>query len=182
MSEFPELTGPRDWSTPLPWTGKPVVKTYWDWLRCCYRTDVCILLGAREEAPGVPWAEQQANKGKGKAPKVKRRDLSPQGQRQARNSPGPKPGNGTNAGRSDGTRARIRAYLKTHPDATSAEIFDAHPDCKPESIRALLHNDPQVQRVGGGTGKGSGRKAGEQSRWRLRDDASLPNGEASNAE
>lgn len=81
MSEYSDLTGPRDWSTPLPWTGKPYVKTYWDWLRCCYRTDVCILLGAREEPPGKAWADRKENAGKGRKPELERRDLSPQGKR-----------------------------------------------------------------------------------------------------
>ena len=77
MSEFSDLTGPRDWSTPLPWTGKPYVKTYWDWLRCCYRTDVCILLGAREEPPGKAWADRPENASKGRKPDRERKDLSP---------------------------------------------------------------------------------------------------------
>lgn len=83
MSEYSDLAGHRDWSTPLPWTGKPYVKTYYDWILRCYRTDVCILLGAREEAPGKPWADRQENRGKGRAPQLDRRDLSPQGQRKA---------------------------------------------------------------------------------------------------
>lgn len=168
MSEYSDLAGKRDYTTPLPWTGKPYVKTYYDWLRREYRTDVLILIGAREEAPGVPWAERVENHGKGRQPKLPRADLSPQGQRQATHArPGPKP-----SARVTGVRRRIREYLSKHGDATNAEIYAALPDCKPESIRAMLHNDRMIQRTNGGEGKGSGRRPlGEESRWRLRPEA-----------
>lgn len=173
MSEFSDLTGPRDWSTPMPWTGKPVVKTYWDWLRCCYRTDVCILIGAREEAPGVAWADRQENVGKGKAPERERRDLSPQGQRQAVHAkqarPGPRGGNID----ANGMRAHIRAYLRAHPNSTNAEICAALPRYTPASIRAILHDDPMLQRTGA-SGRGNGRKAGQESRWKLKEAADEP--------
>lgn len=168
MSEYSDLTGPRDWSTPLPWTGKPYVKTYWDWLRCCYRTDVCILLGAREEPPGKAWGDRPENAGKGRAPDRERRDLSPQGHRAAVNAkqarPGPRGGN-VNA---DGMRARIRAYLKAHPNSTNAEIYAALPGYRTDSIRAVLHDDPMLQRTGA-SGKGNGRKRGEESKWKVKE-------------
>lgn len=168
MSEFSDLTGQRDWSTPLPWTGKPVVKTYWDWLRCCYRTDVCILLGAREEPPGKAWGDRPENAGKGRTPDRERRDLSPQGHRAAVNAkqarPGPRGGN-LNV---HGLRARIRAYLKEHPNSTNVEICAAFSEYKPESVRAILHDDPGLQRTGA-SGKGNGRKRGEESRWKVKE-------------
>lgn len=63
MSEdYSELTHTkRDWRTPLPMTGKPVTKTFYDWERRCYITRTCILLGAREDAPGTPYAQRPGN-------------------------------------------------------------------------------------------------------------------------
>lgn len=81
MSEYSDLAGRKDWKTPLPWTGKPYLKTYYDWTHYIWRTEVCILIGAREEAPGRPWADRVENRGKGRKPDLDRRDLSPQGQR-----------------------------------------------------------------------------------------------------
>lgn len=168
MSEFSDLTGHKDWSTPLPWVGTPYVKTYFDWTHYVWRTEVCILLGTRQNAPGVAWADRPENAGKGRTPDRERKDLSPQGHRAAVNAkqarPGPRPGN-LNV---HGLRARIRAYLKEHPNSTNVEICAAFPEYKPESVRAILHDDPGLQRTGP-TGKGSGRKRGEESRWKVKE-------------
>lgn len=155
MSEFSDLSGHRDWSTPLPWTGKPYVKTYWDWLRCCWRTDVCILLGAREEPPGKPWAERPENRGKGRAPDRERKDLSLQGHRQAIKERKTRPD------RINGMRVRIRAYLANCTDATTSQIHKIVPEFSVDSVRASLYNDPKIQCLGGG-------KKNSESRWRLR--------------
>lgn len=132
MSEFPELTGRRDWSTPLPMTGKPAVKTYYDWARHEWRTDVCILLGAREEAPGVPWGERIENHGKGREPDRPRKDLSPQGRQQAANQ---------RSNRWGMQRDAIRRLLRDRGQATTVEVAQAL-DMSVDQASAILNADP----------------------------------------
>ncbi len=59
MSDLSEHN--RDWKTPIPLTGKPVTKTYYDWTRRRWVTSTCILLGAREIPASVPYAKRAGN-------------------------------------------------------------------------------------------------------------------------
>lgn len=152
----------RDERTPLAWHGTPYRKRYYDWLRHCWRTDVLILIGTRQEAPGVPWAERHGNQDKGAPPTIPRRDLSPQGQRtEAHKETGV--GKGSKAGT---TTLKLRAYLKRNPGASLTEIYAAHPDVAPATIRDTLCRDSQIERVGDSFGKG--RRSPSESRWRLK--------------
>lgn len=132
MSEFPELTGRKDWTTPLPMTGKPAVKTYYDWARHEWRTEVCVLLGAREEAPGVPWSERIENRGKGREPDRERKDLSPQGRRQAANQ---------RSNRWGMQRDAIRRLLRERGQATTVEVAEAL-GMTVDQASAVLNADP----------------------------------------
>lgn len=161
MSEFSDLAGRKDWSTPLPWHGTPYVKTYFDWTHYIWRTEVCILLGTRQEAPGKPWSDRAENAGKGRPPGSHRHDLSPQGQRQAAHGGKARHGPRSN---NAGLRSRIRAYLARHIDASTSEVHKAIPECSLDSVRISLWNDPQVECLGGG-------RKGKESRWRLRPEA-----------
>lgn len=153
----------RDWRTPIVWHGTPYKKTYYDWLRRCYRTDICILVGTRQEAPGVAWADRHGNQGKGAPPTIPRRDLSPQGLRKdAHANMGRKP---PQVHVSDLTR-KLRAYLKHNPGASLTEIFAAHPEHPRGSICTTLSRDSQIERDGPKPGKG--RIDPDASRWRLK--------------
>lgn len=151
----------RDWRTPIVWHGTPYRKTYYDWIRRCYRTDICILVGTRQEAPGVAWADRHGNQGKGAPPTIPRRDLSPQG---ARYEAHKRMGNRTV--RVEGLAGKLRAYLKRNPGANLIEIYAALPDHTPDSIRATLSKGSAFERVGDAPYKG--RRSGDDSRWRLR--------------
>lgn len=158
MSEFDDLTGRRDYRTPLPMTGKPYTKTYYDWVHRRWRTEVCILLGARETPPGVPYGETPEGRGRGQAPDRERKDLSPQGQRQVPVRRG--------SLRSDSLRSRIRQVLREKGQATTAEIRAALPDADARTISASLGADSTVIQVAGR--RGTGRAApGESAVWVL---------------
>ncbi|HMR01734.1 MAG TPA: hypothetical protein PKA43_00020 [Candidatus Competibacter phosphatis] len=133
-SDFEHLTGKRDFSTPMPMTGKPYVKTYYDWTHYCWRTDVCILLGAREEAPGVPWGERLENRGKGREPDRERKDLSPQGRRQAANQ---------RSNRWGMQRDAIRRLLRERGQATTVEVAEAL-GMSVDQASAILNADTQA--------------------------------------
>lgn len=153
MSEFDDLTGRRDYRTPLPMTGKPYTKTYYDWIHRRWRTEVCILLGARETPPGVPYGETPEGRGRGRAPSRERKDLSPQGQRQVTSERG-------------SLRSRIRQVLREKGRATTAEIRAALPDADGRSISASIGADRTVIQVAGR--RGTGRAApGESAVWAL---------------
>lgn len=153
-----------DERTPLAWHGTPYRKTYYDWIRRCYRTDICILIGTRQEAPGTPWSERHGNQGKGAPPTIPRRDLSPQGQRKdAHANMGRKPPQV----RVSGLTKKLRAYLKHNPGASLTEMYAAHPDHGRASIRSTLGKDTQIERVGEKLGGGR-KRAGDESRWQLK--------------
>lgn len=163
----------RDWRTPVPLTGKPVVKTYFDWTHYRWRTEVCILLGVRETAPGVPMADRPEHAGKSThVPNRERKDLTPQGARGVSRQ-----GLTTGEIQPETMRWYIHAFLRENDLATSKAIYAALPTWQPASIRAALHNDPLVQRVGGTSGSGR-REPGAESKWRLRPEAQQSTKEA----
>lgn len=161
MSDVDQLAGKRDYRTPLPMTGKPYVKTYYDWTHYRWRTEVCILLGARETPPGTPYRETLSGRrhdGDGSRLSELPPDETPP---PLRKKPGPQPGQA----RPESLRSRVRAYLRARP-ATTRELCAALPAAKPKSLTAIIHNDPQIIQLSGR--KGSGRAAGDdRARWGL---------------
>lgn len=162
MSEYSDLTGQRDWSTPLPWAGTPYVKTYFDWTHYVWRTEVCILLGTRQEAPGRPWGDRRENAGKGRKPDRERKDLSPQGHRAAVNATKAMGGQAPAVERAASLRSLLRAYLAEHGESSTSEIHQVAPETSIGRLRSALWNDPSVECLGGG-------KKGKESRWRLKE-------------
>lgn len=164
MSEFSDLAGKRDYRTSMPMTGKPYKKTYWDWQRHCWRTDICILLGARETPPSVPYAERH---GRGRTDKLDKSYPSQPSQPPKRDKapPPPKP----KAGPAPGSlRDRIRRHLRTHGPATTAEVIAAVRWPNQRSVAAAINIDPLIIQVNGKAGTGR-RNPDEKARWALKE-------------
>ena len=153
--------GPRrDWRTPVAWHGRPETKTYWDWAYHLWRTEVCILVGVRDEPASTPWSERRANAGLGRQPDRPRADFSPRAE-----EPGTLPGVQARPG---SLCAQIRNFLRQHGPATSSAVVDAVQWPNRRSVSAMLYKDPLIVIVSGR--QGSGRPVpGEEARFALRE-------------
>lgn len=172
MSEFEfarELTRGRDYSTQVNFSGRPEVKTYYDWTNYCWRTEVCILLGVREQVPSTPWSERPANRGKSShTPDRERRDLSPQGQRAESNARSLAQIKRQVTVNPNSIKSRVRAYLSRHESASTREIAAALADYEYHSVSVAIHKDPLIVLVTGKRGRGNS-QPGRETRWRLKE-------------
>jgi hypothetical protein len=117
------------------------------------------LLGAREEAPGVPWSETAAGRGKGKTPTLPRMESLQEDE-------GRKPARKEHGGRALSLRDQIRIFLRGVPDASTHEIAQSL-GMTSRLVAGVIGGDPTIERVAGKAGSGR-RVAEEQSRWALK--------------
>lgn len=143
------LSGGKDWSTPMPMTGKAKRKRIYNWITCEYEEVTVIELGCRELPPGMSYAQRLALR----SPKA--RDEAPEPERRKKmEAPAP-----------DSQRARIHAYIRKHGPSTAGELAQ-HLKTTRENIAAQLHKDGLLRQVKSRMNPHATRKR-ELVRWAL---------------
>lgn len=137
------LSAGRDWSTPMPMTGKLVRKTFFDWNTHRWMTCNVIELGVREFAPSMSYAERMrallpAARPQEEVPPI---DRAPAPERPAK----PAPDRFMDPPRAGSRREAMHAFIRAKGRATASEIA-AHLRTTRENISSALVKDGLLRR------------------------------------